>query len=270
MILHADTALARRLELADAGNGLECVEALQRLRPALLPTAQAIGSGWALFAGPVSPLTHALGLGWDGAVQADDLVRVEDFYRERDTPVSIDLCPLAHESLRDFLCARRYRITEFNHTLVRPVHGAEVLPFPTLRVRIATEGEDTLWGEALARGFFGRDTITAEEVEIGLAIFHMANSRCYIAEVGGEVAGAGALSIREGLATLFADAALPRFRQRGVHQSLIAARLAAAQAAGCALATAGVMPGSGSQRNFERCGFRIAYTKMVMTQAFPS
>ena len=55
-------------------------------------------------------------------------------------------------------------------------------------------------------------------------------------------------------------------RNCGVQHALIAARLAAAVAAGCDLVVVHTEPGSDSQRNVERLGFRLAYTKVTMTQ----
>ncbi len=45
-------------------------------------------------------------------------------------------------------------------------------------------------------------------------------------------------------------------------------RLDYAAAAGCQLATMGALPGSTSQRNAERLGFRVAYTKLVLVREF--
>ena len=53
-------------------------------------------------------------------------------------------------------------------------------------------------------------------------------------------------------------------RKLGVQYALIAARLAAATEAGCDLAVVYTEPGSESQRNVERLGFRLAYTKVTM------
>ena len=44
-------------------------------------------------------------------------------------------------------------------------------------------------------------------------------------------------------------------------RALLEWRLAYAAAAGCDVATMGALPGSASQRNAEREGFRIAYTR---------
>ncbi len=39
---------------------------------------------------------------------------------------------------------------------------------------------------------------------------------------------------------------------------------------GCEYAVVSTQPGSGSQRNMERRGFRVAYTKVVMTREWPA
>jgi len=80
----------------------------------------------------------------------------------------------------------------------------------------------------------------------------------------GQLAGAAACAIREGLATLFADSTVVDFRRTGVHRELIVARLNDALARNCDLATASTLSGSGSQRNYERLGFQVVYTKVTL------
>jgi len=54
----------------------------------------------------------------------------------------------------------------------------------------------------------------------------------------------------------------PPFRGRGAQNALLAIRLRYAMSLGCDLAMMGALPGSASQRNAERQGFRIAYTRI--------
>jgi len=68
--------------------------------------------------------------------------------------------------------------------------------------------------------------------------------------------------IHDGLALICGDGTLPSYRHRGVQTLLLQARLADAAASGCKLAAICTQPGSGSQRNAERQGFRIAYTRI--------
>jgi len=132
-------------------------------------------------------------------------------------------------------------------------------------VRRALSGEDDLWAYTVGHGFFEQEHLTTEEMEVGRAIFGMPGALCYLAVTdSGEPAGGGAAAMRDGLATLFADSTLSRFRRQGFHRELISARLNEALALGCDLATASTLPGSTSQRNYERVGFEVVYTKVTM------
>ncbi len=85
----------------------------------------------------------------------------------------------------------------------------------------------------------------------------------YLARVGGEPAGAAVLVVDGDLAYLANASTLPEFRNRGVQRALIAARVADARAAGCETVCSGTAFGSVSQRNLERAGLHVAYTKAV-------
>ena len=75
-------------------------------------------------------------------------------------------------------------------------------------------------------------------------------------------AGTGELHVRDGIGWLTADTTLPQFRRRGVQGAIQRARLELARDAGCDLALTEALPGSASQRNMERLGFRIVYTRV--------
>jgi hypothetical protein len=49
--------------------------------------------------------------------------------------------------------------------------------------------------------------------------------------------------------------------------ALIRQRLEAAAAQGCDLATASVLPGSVSHRNYERAGFQLVYARVMVSRA---
>ena len=72
------------------------------------------------------------------------------------------------------------------------------------------------------------------------------------------------MKVRYGLATLFADSTAARYRRRGFQRDLISVRLKEAHAQSCDLVAASVSPGSASQRNYERAGFQVAYTKILL------
>jgi hypothetical protein len=253
----ADAALARRLEAAEAMNARLCTGS---------PPGAAfldIAGGCAIFVGADSPLTQAVGLGLNGPVTQADLDSIEAFFRSREANVSLDVCPLADPGLLEILGRRGYRATEFNNVLVKRIAGAQIVLAP--RIRRALAGEYDLWSHTVGRGFFDQGDLTTAEMDVGRAIFSMQGALCYLAvSTAGEPAGGGALAVREGLATLFADSTIAAFRRQGFHRELIAARLNEAIALGCDMATASTMPGSTSQRNFERLGFEVVYTKVTL------
>lgn len=255
----ADVALARRLEAAEARNNMEC----RRGGGAVMQIA---GGGYAVFMGATSPLTRAVGLGLSGAVAPADLERLEAFFRDRGAVVTIDLCPLAHVSLVESLARRAYRLTEFNTVLVRSLAPGACFPDDPA---VSEAADADLWARTAGYGFFEHQELTPEEMDIGMALFHSGMARCFLARTPeGAPAAAAAMGIYEGLATLFGDGTVPRFRRRGLQSALIRARLNRAAAQGCDLATATTLPGSASQRNYERLGFQVAYTKAVLVRGW--
>ena len=255
-MVFAGLTLARRIEAAEAAIARGCAGG--RAGSAVLEAA----GGVAVFEGADSPLTQAVGLGLNGPVQPAELDGIEEFFRSRGARGTIDLCPLADPGLLELLAGRGYRPKEFNNALVRPLAGLE--PTPLLRVRRARPDEADLWAHSVGHGFFELPELTDGEMNVGRAIFAMPGALCYLTEsASGESAGGGAMAICSGLALLFADSTIPRFRSQGFHRESIAARLAEASALGCDVAAATTLPGSASQRNYERMGFRVAYTKVA-------
>jgi GNAT superfamily N-acetyltransferase len=255
-LILADHALARRIEGADAHNA--------RAGAAMRPDAAVLDAagGVAIFLGAESPLTLAIGMGLNGPVREAELAEIEAFFRSRGAPVSFELAPLAHPDFIQALTDRGYRITEFNNAMVRRLQHYNIAFTP--RVRRALPGEDDVWAHTLGHGFFENSELTEEEMDVGRDLFRTPGALAYFASIDGETAAGAALFIRDGLATLCADGAVPHFRRRGLQSELILARLNEAAARGCDLATASTAPGSLSQRNYERLGFQVAYTKLTL------
>jgi GNAT superfamily N-acetyltransferase len=265
MILITDE-LARRLEFAEAADAADCAEAACSLDPDRRPAAKSAAGGYLAFCGPASPLTHAVGIGMHGPVNEAELDEVEEFFTTREAPVTIDVTPHTHSTVAELLSERGYRISEFNNVLVRPVRGDEEPPeCPAAGVmRRANPDESEVYARTIVSGFMSRPEINDEELLVGRIIFGMRHAQAWLAEVGGEIAGGCAISIRNGVASCFADSTLPAFRGNGVHTALICARIAQAIQAGCDIITAGTQPGSTSQRNYQRLGFVVAYSKITV------
>jgi GNAT superfamily N-acetyltransferase len=263
---------AQRLEAIEASVSEACVEAMLAAHPASGATVQPIGGGSAFFFGPLSPLSQAVGVGMHGPVSEEEFDRLEQFFLARQSPVALSLCPYADPSVLACLASRRYRITQFEHTMVRQLDAdpgqtpAPPVSAPHLLIRPAAAGEAALWAGTVMEGF-NEGTAGPEGLADLFAVMSAApRATSYLAWRDGQPAGGGAVSIRPGeSAMLYSDATLPAFRRQGIQSALIAARLQEAFHAGCPLAMACAGPGTASQRNYERFGFRIAYTKAILT-----
>jgi GNAT superfamily N-acetyltransferase len=258
-----DLDIARRLEMAETILP-DCVEALRHCAPADPIAAEEIAGGVAFFGGMNYPANQAVGMGFYGRVSASDMDRVEYFYRARGVPSTIVLSPMADASLCVLLGKRGYRIAEFNSVLIRRLSPAELFNSPD-SIKIERVSAATLepWMQAISRGF-------AEQIAVDEAVFGgfaaLPGALAFLARIEDKVVGGcgGRIVPEARIAALFGTATLPEFRRRGVQSALIARRLHEATRAGCEYAVVSTQPGSGSQRNMERRGFRLAYTKVVM------
>ena len=257
----ADLNLARRLESTDAAAGVATAAADARQRPQLGAISMPIAGGHAMFVGKDSPVTQAFGMGLHGAVSDAEMDQFEEFFRSRGSSVFIEVCPLADFSLTAHLDRRGYRVLEFSNVLFRDA-SAEGLPSPRSGAQIqrAASADAGLWSRVVAEGFLGPD-YPVEMLSLFEWLFRSEAGSGYLARVDGVAIGGGGTLIHEGVATFFGDSTIAAHRGRGVQLDLIAARLKDAVANGCDLVMATTQCGSISQRNYERLGFRVAYTR---------
>jgi len=103
-------------------------------------------------------------------------------------------------------------------------------------------------------------------IDLMTASLHSALGAYFLAEVDGQVAGGGVLVMHDGVASLGGASTLPGFRNRGAQTALLRARLAFAAQQGCEIAMVTTLPGSTSQRNVERQGFRVVYTRSKLSR----
>lgn len=263
--LHADTALARRLEAISAAELESFVSTSRRLDPGSVAECARFAGGAVAFVEPGSLMNQAVGLGLAGPVAEADIRAVEGFFRARDARGSVCVCPLAHPSLTAALSARGWVPEGFEHVLVRPVSDADrqMRVDDGIVVREPADDEERdIWALVAATGFSDPLPPQPEQLALARIVINRPGARLYLGFVDGCVAGTGELHVSDGIAWLSGDTTLPHYRRRGVQSALQRARLADAARAGCELAVSEATPGSGSQRNMERLGFRVAYTRV--------
>ena len=266
--LLADSILAERIERSVVRDLMRYAEACRRLDPGLPVACGSFAGGLALYIALRSPVNMIFGAGFDGPVTGADVQAVERFYAERAAQAAISLSPLADPSLAATLGLRGWVLTDFENVLIRELGASELLVPETARgVTIAaaeTREQRFAWGRLSASAFEAPGAPSAEVVRLGEAMAARDDSTLLTGLVDGEEAGTGALWIDDGMGWLLGDATLPRLRRRGVQSALLAERTRMAEAAGCEFAVTEAAPGGTSQRNMERLGFRVAYTRVEM------
>jgi GNAT superfamily N-acetyltransferase len=262
----ADHALACRFELTHAWRSICYAEAQCSLHPETAATTEPIAGGYAVYAGSDSPLNRAVAMGMATAVTADEFDRFEQFYHSRNVQPLFDLCPLVDESLLAALKPRAYHIEGYHMVLVRSLEEAvEDAPLAAgVRIAQAAPGDADLWIRTVAQGFDAKLEPDPRTLGIAAPNFHASNATCYLAWVDGVPAGGGAMYIYEGVAEFGGASTRPEFRRLGIQSALLRMRLRAARERGCEFAIVLTNPGTDSQRNVERAGFRPAYTNVTL------
>jgi GNAT superfamily N-acetyltransferase len=263
--MHADHALAARIEHSVARDLERYASVCARLDESLhVATVHAAG-GLAVFVAPGSPVNAWFGAGLDGPVDPADLSAVEEFYSAHGAGAAISLCPMADPSLIEQLALRGWALTDFENVLVRRLRpldfGQVEVPGPGVRVRLAeTPAERAEWALLSARAFDAAGP-SLESVRLAEASAAREDVTLLIASVEDEDAAVGALWIDGDLGWMLGDATSEKMRGKGAQTALLAERMRLAARMGCELALAEARPGSSSQRNMERLGCSVAYTR---------
>lgn len=271
--LFCDIDLAERIERAEAQLMAVASESARRRRADTAGFVTHVAGGVASFAEPDSPFNKVAGLGFRGTPSAADLDAIEQAFAARDEPVQIELAHLADPAIGELLTARGYRLVSFENVLGRALRDEpERVTPPGIEVRPSGDDEFETWLDVVVDGVGHPDTegipthedFPTDVVENAERDFVAAGVRPYLALLDGVVAGGASLRLTDGVAQLTGAATAPRHRRRGVQTALLSARLADAAAAGCDVAVVTTQSGSKSQRNVQRRGFDLLYTRAIL------
>lgn len=265
-----DLELARRIEWAEAAAAVAGSEAIRAMNLPINAAVERIAGGWAVYCGANSPITQAVGIGLDGPVSSKEFNGLEEFFFTRKEPTRVETCPMADPSLFQHFGEHGYRVTEFSNVMARPIDAAQAWPSaPGIDIQQAKREEIDLWVLTVSQSFAEHFPVTQEMLDV-MKMFAMGkNMECYLARIDGRVVGGATLSLRGKTAGFFGAGTLPDFRNRGVQTALLHTRLKRAAEAGCDLAMSIALPGSSSQRNITRLGFRTYYTRVKFERAVP-
>jgi ribosomal protein S18 acetylase RimI-like enzyme len=262
-----DQALARRFESCEEMPQVLYARLFQKTRPEMNAAEEKICGGHMIFAGLGSPIGRATGVGLDRAFTAADLDRVEQFYRAHQAPAQVDLCPMHRPEVFELFKDRGYAIAELNNVLFRRLDVEEEFPTPPsgCEIRRSLMDEAEAAGAIVESAFFPEG---APEAFRGLIapFYQMDRALAFVASIAGKLVacGTGLVIPEHRVFALCGAGTLAEFRGRGLQTALLRARMAAAVEAGCEYAVVVTQGGTISQRNAERLGFRVAYSKVTV------
>lgn len=225
-----------------------------------------VAGGLAVFVEPGSPLNRVVGAAVTTPLAEKDVAAVETFYAQRGQRAAISLVRDVCDADLSVLRSLGWAEGGAESVMVRPLAPKDCFAVSdAVEVREAvTPQERDSWALVAATAFSAPLAPLDSQLRLGAAVASCESSRLFLGYVEGHPVGTGELNTSDGVAWLSADATLPHFRCRGVQSALQAVRLAEGVSAGCELAVSEAEPGSGSQRNMERLGFRVAYERVDM------
>jgi len=265
-----DVALSQRLERAEAKASAAYVESRARAAPSLGAEWRDFDGTYAMFDGVGSPLSQTFGLGLFSPPTPERLEQIETFFRDRGAEVFHEVSPLADPAVLSVLAERNYHPIELTSVMHLRLTGGRPrssrTPAPALVVRRVEPGQEDTWAETASRGWSETPEAAAFIRDFGTVSARAQGTVCFVVDWEGHPIAAGAIAMHDGVALLAGASTDPAYRGRGAQGALLDTRLAFAASAGCELAMMGALPGSASQRNGERQGFRIAYTRIKWQQ----
>jgi len=269
--------LAQALELAEARHLSRQTDAYRTWSGNARARAVAVCGGVAALTEPAfgRKLNHVTGCGMALPLQAAELADLESMYAAQGLELQIDLCPHAHGGTLALLAGRGYAVNAFSNTYVRNLATADVRRAAAIGIEVS--GDQDWVGARFAAhsvaGFAAQAVSRPPALLEALAQIALRrdDTRLFAATIDGQVAGTAAMSLIDTpaglLAHLYIASTLPAYRGRGVQLALLHARLDAARAAGCTLASVTARPANASARNTERAGFSLAYTKATFVKS---
>jgi ribosomal protein S18 acetylase RimI-like enzyme len=262
-----DKALARRLEACEEMPQVLYARVFQKTRPSLGAAEEEICGGHMIFAGLGSPIGRATGLGLDRPLTTEDVNRVERFYRSHHAPAQMDLCPLHDTAVFEMFKERGYAIAELNNVLYRQLDPKEEFPVTPagFEIRGGRPDEAEELGGIVESSFFPDGAPEAFR-HLLTPLYQMDGALTFAASVGSKLVacGAGLVIPEHRIFAVCGAGTSAEYRGRGLQTALLRVRLAAAAGAGCEYAVVVTQGGTTSQRNCERLGFRVAYSKVTV------
>lgn len=261
----ADLALSQKLERTEARANAAFVEARARQEPQSGATWIEVAGAYAMFDAVDSPLTQTFGLGIFEGARPEHLEEIETFFRDRGSATFHEISPMIDPTLMALLSDRGYRPIELTSVMYRAIDNNSDLPSYSgdqITTRRIDESENHIWSDTIAAGWASEGEVLADFIRaFGNIAAQAAGSHPFIAEIDGLPVAAGGFQMYDDVCILAGASTIAEARRRGAQNALLAARLQYARENGCRFAMICALPGSQSQKNAQKNGFQIAYTR---------
>ena len=234
-----------------ARNLLDYVVLQQQLISDLGAAYLEVAGGVAAYTGLGSPLTTVKGI--EAHPSADDLDEIESFFDRHDMAVvRLELAPWVHENTKGLLRERGYAPDGSEDVVALAIRAGRPTEAPPRAEAVPVEA----WPELMRCSY---ELSEESPTELLASAAHLPDAQLWGLRQNGRWI-ACAQSVPYGNVVIFGnDGTHPEARGTGAQTALIEDRLRVLPVG--TIATAEVAPGSGSERNYLRCGFRIAYTR---------
>jgi hypothetical protein len=201
----------------------------------------------------------------------EDVGRLDDilaFYEADGIKPTFYLAPMRFtRDVAAALHAASFAQCEFEQAVMYGVPAREAEP-PSPDITIERVWPHNLdeFVQATADGFEWHSSWRDEAME-GVRTSVRPGVQHFLARYRGVPAAVGSLGVRDGVASLGGGAVVPAFRGKGCHLALVYYRMHVASTAGCDLVLGGASFGSGSFRNQQRAGLRVAYIESAWSRS---
>lgn len=269
-----DFAALARLEEGRLSDGVREVAAV----------AVPMMGGWACRDEPGNWLNYAAGCGLAGPVSRDEVRALRRLYEEAGIEPRIEICPFIDPTLTSALADEGFVVRNFETVYYRGLDAERpgaaddkagqawrALGPAGLEILVLDPSDEAALDEfarTALSGFLpeGVTEFPQAFMDSSKRVARQRNTVCIRAMLDGQCVGAGAMGVHGPIACLFGVSVLPAFRKRGVQLAMLDWRLREAARRGSIVATIGSRPGVATERNAQRAGFRVAYTKLVLVR----
>lgn len=264
-MIFSDKKLSQKIERAEALSNVDFVDTRVKMFPKCDSEWIEVAGVYVMFDGADSPTTQTFGLGLFDEITDVEIDEIEDFFRQRNSPMIYEVSPLADVSLLNLLNKRGYQPIEMSSVLYRPLDSENeiVLPKnPHISTRIINADKVDIFARTSMAGWIEEmpefESFGLELCKVGASC---KGAKPFIAEIDGKPIATGTIYIYDDVALFAGASTIPEARRQGAQTALLEARLRYASENGCTIAVMSAMPGSQSQKNAEKNGFQIAYTR---------